>query len=255
MTNQVNQRAITSDEAWRQILAGCDINIALFDLDDTLWKDLLVLLNEVFGPVDAAGVKKWRQYDRAFKVDGTMTNGAHLEAEYRDLFDAKGLDQIKSWLRENHKLIAGAKEFMEFLRSNNITPVAVSNGAYEIADAMLAHHGLNLPRVCNSLVFEDGKFVRMGFFHNENDGVRKGDLVKAAVDAGHRVICCAGDSKGDISLAEETAKAGGFVFAVGNHGLADWCGKNLKNPDNWAVIEDWTGSAKAVIQARIQVQQ
>lgn len=254
MTKLVTAGATTSAEVWRQILAGCGTDIALFDLDDTLWQDLLVLLNEVFGPVDAAGVKLWRTYDAAFKQHGTMTNGQHLEAEYRDLFNARGLAEIDAWLRGNHKLIKGAREFLTFLRSNNITPVAVSNGGYAIADSMIAHHGLALPRVCNSLVFEDGKFVRMDFFHNEDDGVRKGDLVKAAVEAGHRIICCAGDSKGDIGLAQETAKAGGFVFAVGNHGLADWCGKNLKNPDIWSVIEDWTG-ADAVIQARIQVQQ
>lgn len=250
MTTVKAQALGSASDVWGGILAGCNTDVAFFDLDDTFWPDLLVLLNQVFGPTDESGEKRWKQYDRAFKIDGTMTNGAHLEAEYRDLFDAKGLDEILTWLRSNHTLFAGVKEFLNFLRSNNISPVAISNGGYEIADVMLAHHGIVLPRVCNSLVFENGKFARMGFFHNENDGVRKGDLVKAAVDAGHRVICCAGDSKGDIGLADETAKAGGYVFAVGNHGLADWCGKNLKNPNSWSVITDWIG-AERVIQQRI----
>jgi 2-hydroxy-3-keto-5-methylthiopentenyl-1-phosphate phosphatase len=247
MTQLVDQRATASAEAWRQILAGCQTDLALLDLDGTVWDDLLVVLNEEFGPVEG-GEKKWKQYDRAFKVLCTMTNGAHLEAEYRDLLTAKGLEDIIAWLKINHKLVAGVKEFLAFLRSNNVTPVAISNGAYEIADAMLAHHGVTMPRVCNSLVFEDGKFVRMDFFHNEHDGIRKGDLVKAAVEAGHRIVCCGGDSKGDISLVEETVKAGGLAIAVGNHGLSAWCEQNLPNPDTYVCITDYAEAMQAVQQ-------
>lgn len=240
--------------SWRQVLAGCHSSLFLLDLDGTIWGDILVVLNEQFGPVDADGVKVWKRYDRAFKVDGTMTNGAHLEAEYRDLLEAKTLNELIDWLKANHLLIPGVKDFLKTLAASGVSPVAISNGSRQIAEPMLVHHGVQMPLVANSLKFaDDGSFARLEFVHNEDDGVRKGDLVTAAAELGYRIIGCAGDSKGDICMAEATAKAGGLVLACGPGGLSDWCRTNegkLVGSNDWLEFEDY-GSVAHALQARI----
>ncbi len=237
-------------KSWRNVLAGCSTRrLFLFDLDGTVWDDILVILNEQFGPVDDSGEKRWRSYDRAFKIDGTMTNGAHLDAEYRDLLTAKTLSELQLWLRSNHKLIAGIKPFLELLNSMGVTAVAASNGSHEIADPMLEFHGITMPRVCNRLVFDGDKFVRMEFFHDENDGIRKGDLVKLAHEDGYEIVGCAGDSKGDVGLAQETAKLGGFILAVGQGGLDRWCIENegkLVSPGGWLDVRDYAQAMQAM---------
>jgi 2-hydroxy-3-keto-5-methylthiopentenyl-1-phosphate phosphatase len=238
---------------WVDLLANCKKRIFLFDLDGTVWDDILVVLNEIFGPVDAAGEKIWKQYDRAFKVLGTMTNGAHLEAEYRDLLTEKTLAQLTDWLKANHRLVPGIREFLKLLADNDITAVAVSNGAYQIADVMLAHHGIEMPRVCNSLIMEDGKFVALDFFHDEHEGIRKGDLALKAAELGYEVVGCAGDSKGDLSLATDTAKLGGLVIAVNKNGLSDWCSANedkVGGPNGWIGVLDYA-DAIPVLTARL----
>jgi len=249
MTNNAHEPAWLI--AWRNLLALCTTRLFLLDLDGTVWDDLLVILNEAFGPIDAStGEKKWKQYDRAFKVLNTMTNGAHLEAEYRDLFTEKTLAEIHAWLKANHRLIPGIKAFLRLLAENKITAIAITNGGIEIAGEMLKHHGLEMPVMSNSLVFEGGKFVRMDFLHDENVGIDKGRLVVAAREFGYEIVGCAGDSKGDITLAEETARAGGIIVAVGTHGLSAWLAENEGNglitSHNWLSVSDYADASEAV---------
>lgn len=253
MTEAQSNSQKTWQARWNDVLAGCTGKLFLFDLDGTLWDDILVILNEEFGPLDAAGEKLWKTYDRAFKIDGTMSNGAHLEAEYRDLMSAKSLGDLIGWLKTNHRLIPGGHSFLELLRSLGVTPVAVSNGSHEIADVMLTYHGLEMPRVCNRLVFDGDVFSRMEFFHDEHDGIRKGDLVKLSVESGYEVVGCAGDSKGDVGLARETAAVGGLILAVGDGGLDRWCAENegkLFDSTGWLNINDYAEATSAV-QARL----
>ncbi|MDZ4834187.1 MAG: haloacid dehalogenase-like hydrolase [Candidatus Melainabacteria bacterium] len=236
---------------WTNTLAQCrHKRLVIVDLDGTIWDDLLVVLNEAFGPVDASGDKIWRQYDRAFKVLGTMTNGAHLEAEYRDLLTASTLENIVAWLKVNHRLVPGIHDFIKLLDEHDVSIVAVSNGAYQIADEMFAHHGVSMPRVCNSLNMDGDTFNALDFFHDEHEGIRKGDLVAMAVELGYEVIACAGDSKGDLSLATDTAKVGGLVIAVNKNGLSAWCEANqdqVGGPDGWIAISDYAEAVPAIM--------
>ena len=219
--------SISREAEWPNLISSCETALFLLDLDGTVWGDILVVLNEEFGPTDPDGEKRWKKHDRAFKIDGTMTNGAHLEAEYRDLLTEHTLEDLVAWLKVNHQLIPGVKQFLSFLKSMNVTPVAVSNGSIQIARPMLEHHGISMPLVANSLRFSPaGEFEAMEFVHNEDDGVRKGDLARIANELGYRVVGCAGDSKGDICLAEATAELGGLVLACGEGGLAAWCREN-----------------------------
>ncbi|MBZ0186171.1 MAG: haloacid dehalogenase-like hydrolase, partial [Candidatus Obscuribacterales bacterium] len=164
------------------------------------------------------------------------------------------LDELTDWLKANHRLIPGVKDFLTTLAANGVSPVAISNGSRQIAEPMLVHHGVEMPMVANSLEFsDDGSFAKLEFVHNENDGVRKGDLVSAAAQWGYRIVGCAGDSKGDICMAEATAKAGGLVLACEPGGLSDWCqaneGKSVGVAD-WLEFEDYAKVIRAV-QARI----
>jgi 2-hydroxy-3-keto-5-methylthiopentenyl-1-phosphate phosphatase len=237
--------------AWRRVLQLCATKrIFAFDLDGTIWQDILVVLNEAFGPVDqATGEKKWREYDRAFKILGTMSNGAHLEAEYRDLLTEKSLGELTDWLKANHELVPGVRDFLKLLSDNGITPVAISNGAFQIAEAMLDHHDLIMPSICNALVMENDEFFGLDFVHDEHDGIRKGDLIKEAARLGYKVVGCAGDSKGDIGLATETARLGGLVIAVGNHGLSDWLAANqgdVIKAGDWIGVSDFADAISAM---------
>lgn len=250
----MNVTSQTALDRWTEILAQCSTDIFLLDLDGTIWGDILVVLNEQFGPVDPDGEKRWKKHDRAFKIEGTMTNGEHLEAEYRDLLEAKTVDEMVAWLKEEHELIPGVKSFLAFLRSCGVTPVAVSNGSLQIAIPMLEHHDVEMPIIANSLRFSDtGEFEAMEFVHNEDDGVRKGDLARIAAERGHRVIGCAGDSKGDICMAEATAALGGLVLACGDGGLTAWCEANegsLVSANGWCTFTDYGQVTKAV-QSRL----
>lgn len=245
-------KVVSCHTQWQDVLSACGTDVFLLDLDGTVWGDILVILNEQFGPVDD-GEKRWRKHDRAFKIDGTMTNGEHLEAEYKDLMEEKDLPELLDWLKANHDLIPGVKKFLAFLESMNITPIAVSNGSIEIAAPMLEHHGIPMHLCANTLVFGDDGFEQMQFVHNEHDGVRKGDLAREAAAHGKRVIGCAGDSKGDICLAEATAELGGLVLACGEDGLSAWCEENegkAVSANGWISFTDYAQVMQAV-QARV----
>lgn len=253
-TSSTDQAEWLEIPEWLGILSRANTDIFLFDLDGTVWGDILVILNEEFGPTDPDGEKRWKKHDRAFKVHGTMTNGAHLEAEYRDLLEAQDIDSMIAWLKENHKLIPGIKGCLDLLKESGVTPIAVSNGSVQIAQPMLEFHGIEMPLVANSLLFSpDGAFERMEFVHNEHDGVRKGDLARVANLHGHRVIGCAGDSKGDICLAEATADLDGLILACGDDGLTSWCLENegkVVKPNGWLSFTDYADVNHA-LQARL----
>lgn len=250
----------TPEAVWQRTLAGCTRRIFAFDLDATVWlPDILVGLNEQFGPIDpATSKKKWLQYDHAYKVAHTMTNGAHLLAEYQDLFAASTMDEILAWLKSNLKLVKNVHEFMQLLRSCGITPVGISNGASQIATPMQKHLGVEMPTVTNTLVFNtDGTVARLDCLHNEHDAIRKGDLIDLAVELGYEVVGCAGDSKGDFTMAEATRKRGGFIIAVGDGGLTQWCKDHKQlEADQWVQLDDYaTAMANRSLQQRIQPQQ
>lgn len=246
----------TPEVIWQNKLSGCTHRLFAFDLDGTAWlPDILVGLNEEFGPIDqATGKKKWLEYDHAYKVAHTMTNGAHLLAEYQDLFAVKSLDEILTWLKANLKLVPNFRQFCAFLRANGITPVAISNGAGQIAEPMLKFLDIEMPVVTNTLVFNgDGTVARLDCLHNEHDAIRKGDLIEHAVQLGYEIVGCAGDSKGDFAMAEATVKHGGIVIAVGNGGLTQWCqereGKQLSY-EGWIQLDDYA-SAMHKMQQRV----
>lgn len=223
---------------WNKVLQGASTKLFFFDFDGTIWDDILVVLNEQFGPInEATGKKLWLEYDHAFKVAQTMTNGAHLSAEYADLLVHHTVDELISWLTVNHKLIPGVHEFMRQLKSMNVTPVGITNGAGVIASAMLAHHGIDMRFVSNELVFNEST-ASLQFFHNENDGIDKGLLVRQANVLGHQVMGFAGDSRGDIKGAQAANELGGLVLAYAGCGLADYCRDNFAC-DRWISYTDF----------------
>jgi phosphoserine phosphatase len=248
------RRPLKPEQVWRNLLKGCTNRIFAFDLDATLWlPDILVGLNEAFGPTDLlTGKKRWLMYDRAYKVTRTMTNGQHLLHEYKDLFELKTLDELIAWLKENLHLVPNAREFMNFLRRQRITPVAITNGAGQIASVMQKHLNVEMPTISNSLVFDDeGKMTGVSWFHNEDDGVRKGDLIELAAQWGFEIVGCAGDSKGDFGMAEATAKHGGLIIAVGFGGLTDWCFENegqILKPTGWIRLDNYADALSAMQQ-------
>ena len=235
------------EAAWRKTLAGCPRRIAITDLDGTCWDDILVVLNEQFGPIDpGTQQKRWRTYDHAYKVAGTMTNGAHLVAEYKDLLAVKTLPELVDWAKNNIPLIPGMHDFVQLMTGAGCGIVAVSNGARQIAEPKIAHHGLPFPLMSNWFEGDELKFV-----HDEHVGIDKGVLVEKAVEWGYEVVCFSGDAKGDIKGAEATAKHGGLVLACGNAGLQSWCQSNLM-PEQWKPYTDFRQVVGCVeLQSRI----
>jgi phosphoserine phosphatase len=267
------------EQCWRDTLTTIGargINkLHLTDFDGTKYEDVLVQANEALGPVDpVTGGKRWRIYDAAFKnADGVrvpnglvlpdrailrgdrmyMSNGAHLDAEYRDLMaamrklhaDADPLEKLIEWVCANIPLIPGAASFVDSLTQNGIASVGITNGAYQIAEALLVHNGLDVPFMGN--YFQDGGFRCV---HGDDVGVDKARLVEIAHEMGFRVVSCAGDSKGDIGLSTATAKVGGLVIVRGSEGgLAAWARENLQD-NQWVLVEDYVGNEalSAVLQ-------
>lgn len=269
------------EQCWQDMLnavaASGAQRLHLTDFDGTKYEDILVQANEALGPVEpTTNEKRWRLYDRAFKnADGVvipdglvipdraivrgnrmyMSNGAHLDAEYRDLVavmrslhpDADPLAKLAEWVSTNVGMIDGACNFVESLSQLGIATVGITNGAWQIAEAMLAHNGLDIPFMGN--YFHDGGFRCV---HGDDVGVDKARLVEMAHEMGFEVVSCAGDSKGDIGLATATAKLGGLVIVRGSEGgLADWASQNLKD-NQWVLVEDYVGTdAISAVQQRI----
>jgi hypothetical protein len=258
------------EQCWREMLSALAQQgirfLHLTDFDGTKYQDILVQANEALGPVDeVSGEKRWRLYDRAFKsADGClivpgktvipsratvngdrmfMTNGAHLDEEYRDLIDAMRaaypdadpLEKLAEWVSSNVGAIPGAADFVVKLRKLGIASVGITNGAWQLAEAMLAKHGMEMPFMGN--YFDNGAFKCV---HGDDIGVDKARLVEIAHEMGFRIVSCAGDSKGDIGLCTATAKHGGLVIVRGTEGgLADWATKNLRD-NQWLLVEDYT---------------
>jgi 2-hydroxy-3-keto-5-methylthiopentenyl-1-phosphate phosphatase len=232
---------------WRATLAGMPTKLWLTDLDGTKWQDILVRLNEQFGPVDPeTQLKKWLQYDHAYKVAKTMTNGAHLVAEYQDLLAEHTLDELIAWVKAEVKLIPGTLEFDDMLTSAGVGIVAISNGARQLAQPKLEHHKLPYRLICNWFEGTTLKFV-----HNEHVGIDKGVLVQCARDWGHEIVGFSGDAIGDVNGAGVAARHGGLVLACDEGGLADWCRKTLQ-PEQWLIYTDFRDVMKhPALQARI----
>lgn len=215
------------------------------DLDGTWWFDILVELLKAFGTIDpATQQKRWLEYDRAYKVLGTMTNGQHLVAEYKDLFSQRSLAELVDYAQKQIPLIGGAEDLAKFLASMDVGVLAVSNGARQIAEAKLAHHKLNFPLVSNWFEGDELKFV-----HDEHVGIDKGVIVNKLAEWGWQVVGFCGDAKGDIAGAEATHKLGGFVFACGHGGLYDWCARNL-SANSWSNYKDMR-AVVPVLQQRL----
>lgn len=243
--------------AWQKILATANTRIFCLDFDGTIWTDILVQLNEAFGPIDnTTGHKVWHQYDHAFKVAKTMTNGAHLQAEYDDIFASQKLADVVTYLQKSHHLLAGVRDFLVCLKLSGITPIGITNGASQIAEAMLKHHGIEMPFVGNKLIqFPNRPLPTLEFFHDEDNGIDKGRLLREASELGHEVVGFAGDSRGDISGAAECARLGGLVLASGaNGGLAEFCASNLPY-GAYVTYETFDDSLLRVVQSRINREQ
>jgi hypothetical protein len=269
------------EQCWRDMLNAVALSgtrkLHLTDFDGTKYDDILVQANEALGPVDSVtNEKRWRLYDRAFKnSDGVvipaglvipdratitgdrmyMSNGGHLDAEYRDLMaamrsmhpDADPIDKLAEWVCANVKLISGATKFVDSLTRLDIATVGITNGAWQIAEALLTHNGLDIPFMGN--YFHDGGFRCV---HGDDVGVDKARLVEIAHEMGFQIVSCAGDSKGDIGLCTATAKFGGLVIVRGSEGgLAAWATQNLKD-NQWVLVEDYDGQeAISAVQQRI----
>jgi 2-hydroxy-3-keto-5-methylthiopentenyl-1-phosphate phosphatase len=230
----MNSTQIDWKALWAQTLAGLPKKLWITDIDGTLYGDTLVCLNEALGPINpATGRKKWLDYDHAYKVAGTMTNGEHLIAEFQDLFATHTLDELVAWVKENVALIPGTPEFIAMLQNAGVGVVCISNGARQIHEPKLAHHNLPVRLIAN---WFEGNTLR--FVHDENVGIDKGQLVDLAAEMGFEIVGFSGDAKGDIKGAESTARLGGLVLACGDAGLADWCRKNLDD-DQWRLYTEF----------------
>ena len=269
------------EQCWRDTLNAIRANgitkLHLTDFDGTKYDDVLVQANEALGPIDpVTGGKRWRIYDGAFKnPDGIkvpngmvlpdratlrgdrmyMSNGGHLDAEYRDLMaamrnlhpDADPLEKLIEWVCANIPFIPGAASFVDNLEQLGIATVGITNGAYQIAEALLVHNGLDIPFMGN--YFHNGGFRCV---HGDDVGVDKARLVEIAHDMGFQIVSCAGDSKGDIGLSTATAKVGGLVIVRGSEGgLASWATHNLQE-NQWVLVEDYVdGEALSAVHERI----
>jgi 2-hydroxy-3-keto-5-methylthiopentenyl-1-phosphate phosphatase len=213
----------TIEQVWRQVLDGCQHELVFFlDLDGTVWlPDILVGLNETFGPLDEHGQKVWKLWDRLYKVEHQISNREHLLREYRDVFGEVPLAQIIEWTRTHVHLRDGFMHFLSVLQKAGVSPVAISNGARQIGSPLLTHLGIDMPAIFNELVL-DATDAFLGFqcLHGE-DGIKKGDLVDQAAALGYCIVGCAGDSFGDIGMVESTLKHGGIALAC--ESLAGWC--------------------------------
>lgn len=238
---------------WQHILASSYKRIFTFDLDGTIWDDILSVLSEQFGSTDPDGVKRWRRIEHAYKVAGTMSNCDHLEALFADIFERHTLEELLEWLEKHHRLMPNIKRFLKMLEMFNVSPVGISNGASQIASSMLAHHGIAMPVIANSLVFaKDGKFTGMNFVHDRDEGIRKGVMIQAARAMNYRIIGCAGDSKGDVDMADETLKASDTVVISYDKGiLNDWCKARPADANRCLNITDWA-RAESFVSKRLQ---
>lgn len=183
--------------------------------------------------------RRWEAMDDAYKLPGTTIKmGDLIEFALQECIAGAGsLDAFVEWLKTRHSLIPGVPELMRFLGEYGILPFGATNGSVQIAARMLEHHHIVMPFVGNSLNLSGG-VPTLDCFHNREEGVRKGDLVIEAEPLGKKVVLCCGDSKGDISMAYETARRGGLVLARTGLGLADFLRKNVPS-SQWAEYDDF----------------
>ncbi len=189
--------------------------------------------------IPGTNIRRWEQMDEDYKKPNTTVKmGDLIEFALQECIAGAGsLDAFVDWLKQRHCLIPGVPELMSFLAENGILPFGATNGSMQIAARLLAHHHVVMPFVGNSLNLS-GPVPTLDCYHDREEGVRKGLLVAEAEDLGKKVVLCCGDSKGDISMARETARRGGLVLARKGMGLADFCRRNVF-ADQWTEFDDY----------------
>jgi hypothetical protein len=220
------------EQTWRQVLAqSASSEIVLLDLDTTIFDPDAIQEGVMHcGEVDSAtGKKVWVLMDEDFKRQGsTILMGDLLEHGLcREVLRHWGhWDDYLEWLKLRHFLVPGFRDLLFLFHSYGVQPIGITNGAYQLASSLLQHHDVEFPIAANWLCLEGGS-AHMHFFHGRRVGIDKGLLAAAARRWGYTVLGCGGDSKGDITLAAETAAQDGFVLARRGLGLAKWCDDNI----------------------------
>jgi 2-hydroxy-3-keto-5-methylthiopentenyl-1-phosphate phosphatase len=214
------------EEIWQSILNNVPKKIWATDLDGTIWEDTLDLLCNEYSSIDkTSGQSEAAQIYRQYE-EGAISFGHLLEKQYQHLLAAKSIDELIEWTKLNVPIFDGLANFLCLLQKNDIGIVAMSNGAKQIVQAKLEHHGLHIPVIANSLGAD-----RLQLVHNEM-GLNKALLIEYAMEAGYEIVGFSGDGEADITAANVVSKQGGFLLACGHRGLAHWCKGNLTS-DQW----------------------
>jgi len=197
--------------------------IVLAKLDGAIC-DQLTLIANLVAPEESAIIDTARK-------SGEIDKAQQIYLHFYVLLKIRRLDMktLTEMVAKNFAPYPGVHALREKLLQIGVGLVAVSNGMGVFLREALKHNHLDLPVICNELVFaSDGQFEAIEVVHDPAKLVDQARVVQTLRELGAVTVGCIGDGPSDIAMAKEVSDHGGHVLSCGAHSpLTEWCQQHL----------------------------
>jgi len=217
------------------------IKIVLAKMDGAIC-DELTSIAELVAPVESKIINEARKR-------GQIDKARQIYLHFHVLLKIHGLDMetLTRMIAERFSLFPSVTALKERLVQRGVGMVAVSNGMGVFLRAALKMHHLDLPVICNELVFDEGGgFAAIEVLHDPVKLIDQGQVFQTLKELGAVIVGCIGDGPSDIPMAREVSTHGGYVLSCGARSpLTGWCKEHLSKGD-YGVYERSVGFVKDV---------